>query len=135
MDPVAEYMQTDQKNKKDKFVYLNRLAKKGQILFAGSSLMEQFPVNESDKLPEGEWAAHLFDTRNNENIRRANEAVEKLAQEMGCRFLDVSAGLSDGSGKLKKEYTVEGIHLYANAYDVILDNLLPVFETVSRGKL
>ena len=59
MDPVAEYMQTDQKNKKDKFVYLNRLAKKGQILFAGSSLMEQFPVNESDKLPEGEWAAHL----------------------------------------------------------------------------
>ena len=46
MDPVAEYMQTDQKNKKDKYVYLNRLAKKGQILFVGSSLMEQFPVNE-----------------------------------------------------------------------------------------
>ena len=30
----------------ERYDHLNRVAKKGQILFAGSSLMEQFPVNE-----------------------------------------------------------------------------------------
>lgn len=213
MDPIMEFMKTEQRTKKEKFVFLNELAKKGETLFVGSSLMEQFPinellmdrnidmtiynrgiggyttidmldsmeemvfgvepsrifinigtndisapgytldslmeryrsiltqikdrlpeakvymmayypVNETDKVPDSEWGRHMFDTRNNENIVLANQAVETLAKEMEYEYIDVSAGLRDERGMLKKEFTVEGVHMYANAYNIILDNLM-----------
>ena len=86
-------------------------------------MMAYYPVNEGDKLPEGEWAKGMFATRTNENIRIANQAVERLAGEMGCHYIDVNEGLTDESGRLKKEYTIEGIHMYANGYRVVLENL------------
>lgn len=86
-------------------------------------MMAYYPVNEVDKLPDAEWAKGMFATRTNENIRMANEAVKKLAGEMGCHYIDVNDGLTDGNGRLKKEYTIEGIHMYANGYRVVLENL------------
>ena len=86
-------------------------------------MMAYYPVNEVDKLPDAEWAKGMFATRTNENIRMANEAVEKLAGETGCHYIDVNDGLTDGNGRLKKEYTIEGIHMYANGYRVVLENL------------
>lgn len=89
------------------------------------NMLAYYPVNEVDRLSVGEWVKYQFITRTNENIRIANEALEKLAAKMGCRFLNVNQGLTDESGRLKKEYTVEGIHMYANGYQVVLDNLRP----------
>lgn len=87
------------------------------------TLMAYYPVNEVDKVPDNEWGAHMFDTRTNANIAIANAAVEKLAEKLGCRFIDVSEGLRDENGRLKKEFTIEGIHMYANGYQVVLENL------------
>lgn len=87
------------------------------------TMMAYYPVNETDKVPEGEWGKTAFVTRTNENIAIANEAVEKLAAKKGCRFINVNEGLTDERGKLKKEFTIEGIHMYANGYQVVLDNL------------
>ncbi len=87
------------------------------------TLMAYYPVNEVDKVPDNEWGAHMFDTRTNANIAIANAAVEKLAKKLGCRFIDVSEGLRDENGRLKKEFTIEGIHMYANGYQVVLENL------------
>ena len=39
-------MKRDQEEKIERFRRLNRYVKKGQIVFAGSSLMEQFPIYE-----------------------------------------------------------------------------------------
>lgn len=86
-------------------------------------MMAYYPVNETDKVPQEEWAKNFFVTRTNENTSIANEAVEKLAQKLGCHFINVNKGLTDEQGKLKKEYTIEGIHMYANGYQVVLDNL------------
>ena len=80
-------------------------------------------MNETEKLSDDEWVKTAFVTRTNENILIANQAVEKLAEEKGCRFLNVNQGLTDEKGRLKKEYTIEGIHMYANGYRVVLDNL------------
>ncbi len=88
-------------------------------------MMAYYPVNETDKLPEGEWAKTMFLTRTNENISIANKAVEELAGRMGCHFINVNQGLTDETGKLKKEFTVEGIHMYANGYEVVLENMRP----------
>lgn len=212
MDFFKEFMQREQQDKLERYRILNRNVRKGEILFTGSSLMEQFPinellmtngmdqiiynrgiggftttdmlqymeemvfgtepsrifinigtndigspdyqleslmeryeeiisrirerlpeaeinmmayypVNETDKVPEGEWGKTAFVTRTNENISIANEAVEKLAAKKGCRFINANDGLTDERGKLKKEFTIEGIHMYANGYQVVLDNL------------
>ncbi len=212
MDPVLEHMKMEQRTTAEKYLILNEQAVKGQTLFTGSSLMEQFPINEFlmndgmdcivynrgiggfttddmlqnmeaqvfgtapskifinigtndisapdyslevlmgkyeriltqirerlpeakvymmayypvnsvDKVPDGDWAKGMFATRNNENIRLANQAVEKLARKMGYTYIDANDGLTDARGMLKKEFTVEGIHMYANGYRVVFDNL------------
>lgn len=86
-------------------------------------MMAYYPVNEVDKLPDGEWAKTMFVTRTNENISIANRAVEELASKKGCHFINVNQGLTDEAGRLKKEFTVEGIHMYANGYEVVLENM------------
>lgn len=86
-------------------------------------MLAYYPVNETDKMPDEGMRKIMFHTRTNENIRIANEAVEKLAEQLGCYFINVNRGLSDERDKLKKEYTVEGIHMYANGYRVVLQNL------------
>ena len=88
-------------------------------------VMAYYPVNETviamGMTPEE--AAGQFVTRNNRNIRLANQMMEQLAGELGCRFIDVNEGLTDDQGRLRKEFTVEGIHLYPNAYRIVLKNL------------
>lgn len=87
------------------------------------NMMAYYPVNETDKIPEGEWGKTAFVTRTNENLNIANAAIENLAAKKGCRFINVNEGLADERGKLKREYTIEGIHMYANGYQVVLQNL------------
>ena len=86
-------------------------------------VLAYYPVNETDKMPDGNMRKSMFSTRTNENIHIANGAVEKLAKQLGCCFINVNEGLSDGRNKLRKEYTVDGIHMYANGYRVVLQNL------------
>lgn len=213
MTEIEMFFKRITKEKIDKFIYLNELCIKGEILFAGSSLMEQFPINELimnkginkiiynrgvggfttndflkhmeemvfgvkpskifinigsndiglsnyslDKLiknyeailnkikdrlpnaqvylmafypinevaktPENDWERSAFITRNNENIKIANSEVKILSEKLGYKYIDVNKGLIDNNGRLKKEYTVEGIHMYANAYNIILDNMM-----------
>jgi len=87
------------------------------------NMMAYYPVNETDKPSDEEWVKTTFATRTNKNLKIANAAVEKLAEKMGCRFINVNQGLTDENGRLKKEFTIEGIHMYANGYQVVLDNL------------
>lgn len=86
-------------------------------------LMAYYPVNDTDKVPDEVWAKNMFVNRNNQNIPIANTAVEKLAAEFGYHYINANAGLTDERGMLKKEFTVEGIHMYANGYQVVFENL------------
>lgn len=207
----------DQMDKVNRFRILNQTVKKGETLFTGSSLMEQFPINElaqdfdvktiiynrgiggfttddmleymdeqifgtepsrifinigtndignpintfeenlshmltnyreilkqiKERLPEtevymmayypvneiaagedaAEYLKHMFKNRTNENILTTNAEVEKLAKEFGYRYIDVNDGLRGEDGRLKKEFTIEGIHMYANGYCVVLENM------------
>ena len=220
MDWEAFFRERQRQEKEDKlarFRHLNPYVRKGQILFAGSSLMEQFPIYEfllDFQLPYTIYnrgvggfttdefyaaledcvfalePAHLFLNigtndlngpeyrlsrlldnyekilqairgrlpatrlylmayypvnpavatiphmqeifrhRTNARIREASEGVRALAARYGARFLDCNAGLTDGEGNLKAEYTIEGMHMYANGYKPVLDALLPVLEEI-----
>lgn len=215
----AEMAQRQDREKLESYRQLNRLAKKGQAVFTGSSLMEQFPLNEmlqGEVLPyrvynrgmsgfvapqllqvldvcvvelapahvflnigtndmsrpdyrqeallacyrrileeilshvpgvklhllayypvnpdlEGQegWAAEALRHRTNQVLREANRGVEALAREMGAEYLDLNAPLLDSQGRLRAQYTKEGIHLYPAGYQAVLGELLPVLRSLS----
>ena len=84
-----------------------------------------YPVH-SGLLPE-EVRAMMFAKRTNESIDAVNLRLEGLASELGCTYIDVNTCLRDQEGNLDPKYTVEGIHLYPNAYEVVLDTLVKYF--------
>ncbi len=214
---VRSMNENEQKTKVERFRRLNPYVRKGQIVFAGSSLMEQFPINEflldfelpytiynrgvggfttsqlmevlpecifdlepaylflnigtndlngpdyeekalldrydeilvriRERLPrtriyllayypvnpdaaDNPWVRQVFIYRTNERIRSANEGVQRLAEKHGAEFLDLNAGITDEQGRLRAEFTVEGMHMYADGYRQVLDLLLPVLENL-----
>ena len=86
-------------------------------------MMAYYPVKEDAPIPDGPWGETMFKNRNNTNIPIANEAVKKLADKFGYTYIDVNNGLTDANGNLKEGYTIEGVHMYANAYRCVLENL------------
>lgn len=206
-------MQEEKREKLERYRRLNRFAIPGQILFAGSSLMEQFPISEllldrrlrytvynrgiggltsselaenletcifslkprkifinigtndlnasdyaedrllacyrkillaiRERLPETRiytmayypgnaeaaerdpYIKKILTRRTNEKIASANAAVRTLSEELGITFINCNAGITDKEGRMKAEYTIEGMHMYADGYAVVLDAMLP----------
>lgn len=87
-------------------------------------LMAYYPINTNVIKTKADPAlAEKFRTRSNEKIKIANNAVAQLAAKHNFFYIDVNEGLHDEKGNLKEEYTVEGVHMYPNAYKVVFDNL------------
>ncbi len=88
-------------------------------------VMAYYPVNQKVGFPSvsKEVKEELFSTRTNPTLQEANRAIKNLAKNYHYEYIDVNDGLIDGERNLKEEYTVEGIHLWPNAYYTILNNL------------
>lgn len=84
-------------------------------------LLSYYPVNPniSCHLSDGD-KAFLFNTRTNEAIKLANHSLVDLAKTYHATYIDVTSVLYDTSGQLDSKYTIEGIHLWPNAYHEIL---------------
>lgn len=101
---------------------------RGRLPATKLCLMAYYPVNPTvATIPHMQ---EIFRHRTNARIREASEGVRALAARYGARFLDCNAGLTDADGNLKAEYTIEGMHMYANGYKPVLDALLPVLEEI-----
>ena len=218
-DSNRSWMQIDQERKIRNFKELNKSAKKGNILFTGSSLMEHFPICEmaasagidkviydrgiggtttDDFLREidtvlldlepskvfinigtndmtarvygDRWMDHLFENyeailrkaverlpgtkiymmayypanlhhpsineelranikeRTPENIAECNRRAAALAAKLNLNFVDANEGLADENGEQKLEFCVDGVHMYANAYEVVFNNIRRYIE-------
>lgn len=79
-------------------------------------LMAYYPVNPEAATDE---TRECLKIRNNEKIAAANEEVKKLADKLGAKYIDVNAPLKDEKGRLKAEYTYEGIHIKEEGYKAI----------------
>ena len=209
----ALQLKEEQEKRLEQYRRLNTVARKGQIVFTGSSLMDFFPVNEllqsmnmdlcvynrgitgyvsaqllehvkdlildlkpsklfinigtndlgrgivdelwsnyeeivkrvQDELPEctiyvlayypcnnlddfglsEEDYRTRFKTRTPESLLRANQELERMADRLGCRYIDVNNGLYDEHGCLRREICMDGVHLYADGYIPVLENLKP----------
>lgn len=210
---MQERARKEQAVKVRNFKVLNAHAKKGQILFTGSSLMEQFSVAEiaasagvnkiiynrgiggtttddflreidtvlldlapakvflnigtndmtdriygekwmehlmanyekilktaKERIPEAElycmayyptnhhvsdepFAKAMLKERTKENIARCNAGVKALAEKYGYRYIDCNKGLTDETGEQRIEFAIDGVHMYADAYEIVFDNL------------
>lgn len=91
-------------------------------------ILSYYPVNPDKEsfIPEAE-RSEMFRTRSNEAITHANTGLMQLAEDFDAEYIDVSSVLMDEGGRLKAEYTVEGVHLWPEAYRKVLDVLLPWF--------
>lgn len=88
-------------------------------------LLSYYPVNpdlESVPAPQRQM---MFATRTNDAIREANEMVRKLAEKLGDTYIGLFDLLLDDQSRLREDFTQEGMHLWPNAYQVILDELIP----------
>lgn len=84
-------------------------------------LMAYYPVN-----PEAasEEMRECLKIRTNEKIGAANLEVERLARKHGQRYIDINAPLKDEWGRLKAEYTLEGLHMNESGYRAIYDGIM-----------
>lgn len=88
-------------------------------------VMAYYPINNVDDFGiSKEEHEKMFATRTNENIKNANKDVEILAKKLNCEFINVNNGLENSDGNLKKEYSIEGLHMWPNAYEIILKNMM-----------
>ncbi len=211
-DIMDDLFKREKNDKLERYRHLNKFVKKGQILFTGSSLMEQFPINEiamtngidaiiynrgiggytipemldamdeqifalepskifinigtndisredetiemliddyrkvllqiKERLPKAKvymmayYPVNVSVAENQpwqgakraaelrlQRLDKANAAVKELAAEFGYFFIDVNDGLTDESGQTKAEYSIDGIHMWSDAYEIVFNNM------------
>lgn len=84
-------------------------------------LMAYSPVNfeaASEEMKE------CLKIRTNEKINAANAEVKRLAEKHGQRYIDINRNLKDGQGRLKAEYTIEGMHINEDGYRAVYDDIM-----------
>ena len=84
-------------------------------------LMAYYPVNYE---AASENMKECLKIRSNEKITAANALVKKLAEKHGQRYIDINKNLKDEQGRLKAEYTIEGLHINENGYRAIFGDFI-----------
>ena len=84
-------------------------------------MMAYYPINYEAATEEMKPCLLI---RTNEKINAANELVKELAAKHGQHFINVNAPLTDEQGRLKAEYTIEGMHIKPEGYRAIFDDVM-----------
>lgn len=84
-------------------------------------LMAYYPVNYE---AADESMKECLKIRNNDKLQAANAEVEKLALRHGQCYIDINRSLKDEEGRLKAEYTIEGLHINELGYRAIYDDFM-----------
>lgn len=88
-------------------------------------LMAYYPVNPDVPAAQNPMMQENFKVRTNEALKMANGKIKELAEEFSYEYIDANSGLTDSSGRLKEEFTIDGMHMFAPAYEIVMDNLMP----------
>ncbi|MDE6063738.1 MAG: platelet activating factor [Lachnospiraceae bacterium] len=62
--------------------------------------------------------------RTNVKITLAKTKVAALAAGHSQRYIDVNKNLKDEQGRLKSEYTTDGMHITEDGYRAIFDDIM-----------
>ena len=61
--------------------------------------------------------------RTNEKIAKANQMVKELAEKTKCKYIDLNYCIQDQDGKLRPEFSLEGLHINEDAYRAIFPEI------------
>ena len=75
-----------------------------------------YPINENMR--------DRHEKRNNNKIKELNREYRNLCKKYGCIWLDLTDKLSDDDGMLKREFTYDGLHVNAGAYEIIAESII-----------
>lgn len=84
-------------------------------------LMAYYPVNYEAAAEEMKECLKI---RNNERINQANMRVKEMAQKHSERYIYVKLMLKDEEGRLKAEFTIEGLHINEQGYRAMFPDFL-----------
>lgn len=84
-------------------------------------MMAYYPVNYEAATDEIKPCLLI---RTNEKNNRANKLVAQLAAKHGQKYINVNAPLMDEQGRLKAQYTIEGMHIKPEGYRAIFKDIL-----------
>ncbi len=79
-----------------------------------------YPINENMR--------DKFEKRSNKKISEMNKEFIKLCEKHGCVWLDFTDKLKDKDGNLKSEFTYDGLHINAQAYEIVAENVIPLLK-------
>ncbi len=78
--------------------------------------------------PINEHMRDRFEKRSNKKINEMNKEFIKLCEKCNCVWLDFTDKLKDKNGNLKEEYTYDGLHINALAYEIVAKNVIPLLK-------
>lgn len=84
-------------------------------------MMAYYPINYEAATEEMKPCLLI---RTNEKINKANELVAQLAAKHGQKYINVNAPLMDEQGRLKAQYTIEGMHIKPEGYRAIFEDIM-----------
>lgn len=84
-------------------------------------LMAYYPVNYE---AAAESMRECLRIRTNEKIALANAEVAALAARHSQQYIDINRNLKDEQGRLKAEYTIEGMHINEDGYRAIFTDIM-----------
>ena len=93
--------------------------------------MAYYPANTHLPGSDNPFSRGMLKDRTVENITECNRRVEALAKKYGYRYINVNEGLYDENGEQKAEFSIDGVHMYADAYEIVFKNLLPYINEES----
>lgn len=64
----------------------------------------------------------------NEGIAEVNDFIRNLAEKLKVPFVNLHPSMTDEAGQLRKELTVDGVHLTPAAYRLWLEQIRPLVE-------
>lgn len=73
-------------------------------------------------------ARQMVGRRSNKKILAVNEQLHKIALESKVQWLDLTKVLSDEKGRLAKEYCFDGLHLNAQGFEIVSENIIPLLK-------
>ena len=73
-------------------------------------------------------ARQMVGKRSNKKILAINEELHKIALESKVQWLDLTNVLSDEKGRLAKEYCYDGLHLNAQGFEIVSENIIPLLK-------
>lgn len=66
--------------------------------------------------------------RPNKEIKKINKNLENYCKDNNITFIDIYSKLIDEEGELNLDYTVDGLHLSKEGYDIVSKTLMPYIK-------